>query len=256
MTNIQSADVSASVRSDFNFDVEKYPLSAVMGTEVLPTDQYGLFRSDTGYLNGVKSVSPRYVPHTTDDVCALVDAAGEAFDGEIACDTHFRNGHYVSIAPTAEQRRSIFKDRDTDNVWPRVMINAGYDGKAFTATMGYFRDACSNLAMMRMKEGGMVYGGYSGMVPGEGHGMEDNVYMPIVDRKEGDQVATLAVSPDEYIVDAATVAALGNGSSDAGAKVLDETIKDIRQEAFGTTKQPNQINGLASLQQALKSNTG
>ena len=113
-----------------------------------------------------------------------------------------------------------------------------------------------NLAMMRMKEGGMVYGGYSGMVPGEGHGMEDNVYMPIVDRKEGDQVATLAVSPDEYIVDAATVAALGNGSSDAGAKVLDETIKDIRQEAFGTTQQPNQINGLASLQQSLKSNTG
>ena len=116
-----------------------------------------------------------------------------------------------------------------------------------------------NLAMMKMRqarEGGMVYGGYSGMVPGEGHGMQDNVYMPIVDRAEGQQVATLAVSPDEYIVDAATVAALGNGSSDAGAKVLDETIKDIREEAFGTTKQPNQINGLASLQQALKSNIG
>tara|TARA_R100000008_G_scaffold16323_1_gene8008 strand:- start:2551 stop:3477 length:927 start_codon:yes stop_codon:yes gene_type:complete len=156
MSNIQAQDVSASVRSDFNFDVEKYPLSAVMGTEVLPTDQYGLFRSDTGYLKGVKSVSPRYVPHTTDDVCALVDAAGEAFDGEIACNTHFRNGHYVSIQPTAEQRRSIYKDRDTDNVWPRVMINAGYDGKAFTATMGYFRDACSNLAMMRMVNGTTV----------------------------------------------------------------------------------------------------
>ena len=116
-----------------------------------------------------------------------------------------------------------------------------------------------NLAMMKMRQargGGMAYKGYSGMVPGEGHGMEDNVYMPIVDRKKGEQVATLAVSPDEYIVDAATVAALGNGSSDAGAKVLDETIKDIRQEAFGTTKQPNQINGLASLQQALKSNIG
>ena len=116
-----------------------------------------------------------------------------------------------------------------------------------------------NLAVMKMSKargGGMVYKGYSGMVPGEGHGMEDNVYMPIVDRKKGEQVATLAVSPDEYIVDAATVAALGNGSSDAGAKVLDETIKDIRQEAFGTTKQPNQINGLASLQQALKSNIG
>ena len=116
-----------------------------------------------------------------------------------------------------------------------------------------------NLAMMKMRQargGGMAYKGYSGMVPGEGHGMQDNVYMPIVDRAEGQQVATLAVSPDEYIVDAATVAALGNGSSDAGAEVLDKTIKDIRQEAFGTTKQPNQINGLASLQQAIESNIG
>ena len=119
--------------------------------------------------------------------------------------------------------------------------------------------ALDNIAvgrMMKAREGGSVYKGYSGMVPGEGHGMQDNVYMPIVDRKEGEQVATLAVSPDEYIVDAATVAALGNGSSDAGAEVLDETIKDIRQEAFGTTKQPNQINGLASLQQAIESNIG
>ena len=101
-----------------------------------------------------------------------------------------------------------------------------------------------NLAMMKMRQargGGMAYKGYSGMVPGEGHGMQDNVYMPIVERNQGKQVATLAVSPDEYIVDAGTVAALGNGSSDAGARVLDETIKDIRQEAYGTTKQQNQI---------------
>ena len=153
MTNIQSTDVSASVRSAFDFSVDKFPL---FGPDHMPTDQYGLFRSDTGYLKGVKSVSPRYVPHTTDDVCALVDAAGEAFDGEIACNTHFRSGHYVSIAPTAADRRSIFKDRDTDNVWPRVMINAGYDGKAFTASLGYFRDACSNLAMMRMVNGTTV----------------------------------------------------------------------------------------------------
>ena len=116
-----------------------------------------------------------------------------------------------------------------------------------------------NLAMMKMRPargGGMAYKGYSGMVPGEGHGMQDNVYMPIVERNQGKQVATLAVSPDEYIVDAGTVAALGNGSSDAGARVLDETIKDIRQEAYGTTKQQNQINGLASLQQAIQSNIG
>ena len=94
----------------------------------------------------------------------------------------------------------------------------------------------------------MAAGGrFSGQVPGEGHGMEDNVYMPIVERKAGDQIATLAVSPDEYVVDAHTMSALGNGSADAGAKVMDKTIKQIREKAYGTDKQPNEISGLAAL---------
>lgn len=153
MSNIQSTDISASVRESFNFSVDKFPL---FGPDNMPTDQYGLFRDDTGYLKGVKSVSPRYVPHTTDDVCALVDAAGEAFDGDIDCKTHFRNGHYVNIMPTAEKRTAIYNDTDSDNIWPRIVINAGYDGKAFSATMGYYRDACSNLAMMRQVNGTTV----------------------------------------------------------------------------------------------------
>ena len=105
-----------------------------------------------------------------------------------------------------------------------------------------------NLAMMRMQEkarGGTALEGFSGQVPGDGHGMEDNVYMPIVDK--GDQVATLAVSPDEYVVDAHTMSALGNGSADEGADIMDQIVKEVRQEAFGTTQQPNQINGLQSL---------
>jgi hypothetical protein len=93
---------------------------------------------------------------------------------------------------------------------------------------------------------GMAAGGkFEGKVPGQGHGMEDNVYMPI---KEGNQqVATLAVSPDEYVVDAHTMSALGNGNADEGAKYMDSMIKNIRQKAFGTDKQPNEINGLAAL---------
>ena len=153
MSNIQSSDVSASVRADFDFTVDKFPL---FGPDNMPTDQYGLFRSDTGYLKGVKSVSPRYVPHSTEDVCALVDAAAEAFDGEIDCKTHFRSGHYVNIMPTQEERTAIYGNADTDNLWPRIIINAGYDGKAFSATMGYYRDACRNLAMMRQVSGTTV----------------------------------------------------------------------------------------------------
>jgi hypothetical protein len=99
--------------------------------------------------------------------------------------------------------------------------------------------------MQRKAAGGLAMKDFEGQVPGQGHGMEDNVYMPIVDN--GDQVATLAVSPDEYVVDAHTMSALGNGSADAGAEVMDKIIKEVRQEAFGTTQQPNQINGLQSL---------
>ena len=103
-----------------------------------------------------------------------------------------------------------------------------------------------NLAMMRKAaRGGQAMSGFSGKVPGRGHGMEDNVYMPIVDN--GEQVATLAVSPDEYVVDAHTMSALGNGSADAGANVMDQIVKEVRQEAYGTTEQPDQINGLQSL---------
>ena len=88
---------------------------------------------------------------------------------------------------------------------------------------------------------------FSGQVPGRGHGMQDNVYMPIVERKAGDQVGRLAVSPDEYVVDAHTMSALGNGSADAGAEVMDRVVGNVRQQAFGTQEQPRQINGLAAL---------
>ena len=99
------------------------------------------------------------------------------------------------------------------------------------------------------KEGGLIElaqgGEFSGMVPGQGGGMDDNVYMPI---KEGNkQVGTLAVSPTEYVVDSYTMAALGDGNAEEGARVMDKTIKQIRKKAFGNTKQPNEIDGLAAL---------
>jgi hypothetical protein len=101
-------------------------------------------------------------------------------------------------------------------------------------------------------EGGLIslkHGGeFSGMVPGQGHGMEDNVYMPIVEKGHGSQVGTLAVSPSEYVVDSYTMAALGNGNADAGAKVMDNVVKHVRKKAYGNTKQPNEISGLRALE--------
>lgn len=88
-------------------------------------------------------------------------------------------------------------------------------------------------------------GEFSGMVPGDGGGMEDNVFMPI--KKGREQVGTLAVSPSEYVVDSYTMAALGGGNAEEGAKVMDKTIEQIREKAYGTPKQPNEIDGIRSL---------
>jgi len=104
------------------------------------------------------------------------------------------------------------------------------------------------------QQGGLIElaqgGEFSGMVPGEGGGMDDNVFMPIKEGKE--QVGTLAVSPTEYVVDSYTMAALGDGNPEEGAKVMDETIKRIRKKAYGTTEQPKEIDGLQTLVPMIK----
>lgn len=152
MSNMQISDVSASVRDAFNFDVDKFPLS---GPDNMKTDQFGLFRSDTGYIDGVKSISSRYVPHSTDDVCALVEAAADSlFEGEVECKAHWNRGHYVSIKPTQDRRVSIYGTNDS--IFPAVIIRGGFDGKGFHGTMGLYRDACQNLEMMRRVAGANV----------------------------------------------------------------------------------------------------
>ena len=107
----------------------------------------------------------------------------------------------------------------------------------------------SQQPIMAAQGGGLMQlaagGEFSGPVPGDGGGMEDNVMMPI---KEGEQqVATLAVSPTEYVVDSYTMAALGNGNPDEGAQVMDSVIENVREKAYGTSKQPNEISGIAAL---------
>jgi hypothetical protein len=80
-------------------------------------------------------------------VVALCDAVEQVFDGEVHAKCHFRDGHYVIVEPTKEQRRAVFGT--ADNIFPRLMIRAGYDGMAFSASMGYYRDLCKNMHIMR-----------------------------------------------------------------------------------------------------------
>jgi len=70
-----------------------------------------------------------------------------------------------------------------------------------------------------------------GMINGEGSGMDDMVQGMIGSEQP------VAVSPGEFIVPADVVSGLGEGSSDAGAKKLDDMMGRVRMERNGTTRQ-------------------
>ena len=80
-----------------------------------------------------------------------------------------------------------------------------------------------------------IGGKADGMIDGGGDGMSDSVPATI----DGEQ--DLLISKDEYVIDAPTVAMIGNGSSDAGAEKLDKMREDIREAAIGSTEQPKEI---------------
>ena len=74
-----------------------------------------------------------------------------------------------------------------------------------------------------------------GMIRGNGSGMDDAVPGMIGDQQP------VAVSPGEFIVPADVVSGLGDGSSDAGAKELDQMMERVRMARGGTTKQAPSI---------------
>ena len=103
-----------------------------------------------------------------------------------------------------------------------------------------------NTGFVQAEEGGQIATApmFSGMVEGKGDGMSDEVPFEVVGDPEID---TAMLSPDEYVMDAYTVAALGNGSSDAGAEKLDAFRKELRDKVYGKKEQPKEIDGAKEL---------
>jgi hypothetical protein len=90
----------------------------------------------------------------------------------------------------------------------------------------------------QMAQGGHL-GGYSDggrMLKGPGDGMSDDIPASIAGR----QPARLA--NEEFVIPADVVSHLGNGSSEAGARVLYEMMDRVRKARTGHTKQGKQIN--------------
>lgn len=147
MSAALSTDIVTRIRNYFP-DVSIQPLYSA---DMKETNHRGLFRMDNGECFG-PAVGPNYVPHTTEDVCAIVEASepvlGECGDVQLG----FHTGHYVSIQPTKEH---LIKVHQNDDVFPRLIIRARY-GQAFRASIGLFRVACSNLSMFSQVAGTSV----------------------------------------------------------------------------------------------------
>ena len=117
---------------------------------------------------------------------------------------------------------------------------AGQAGITGAATGGLMRYANGGGVGSRLKKFAKDVSNPSmsgiGFLDGATDGMADEVPATI----EGTQPA--ALSDGEFVITADVVSHLGNGNTEAGAKLLEDFMKDIRRKRTGTTDQGKQIN--------------
>ena len=133
-------------------------------------------------------------------------AIGGDVDGRYASPDYGGYGNTVSVGQTA-------------NMTPPNATQGLYQG--------YAKGGLSDLS---------AYSDGGRMLKGPGDGMSDSIPANI----EGKRPARLAT--DEFVVPADVVSHLGNGSSDAGAKVLYSMMDRVRKARTGQKKQGKQIN--------------
>ena len=92
--------------------------------------------------------------------------------------------------------------------------------------------------------GGMLVGG---LLHGPGSGQDDQI------EAQTPAGRRVLLSDGEYVIDAPTVAALGDGSTDAGARRLDHFRKAVREQSYGHEEQakPLRRGGKLALLEAL-----
>ena len=87
-------------------------------------------------------------------------------------------------------------------------------------------------------EGGDTGGGDEGLLHGPGTGQSDGI-MGLIQGEQGQEPVRLADS--EFVIPADVVAALGDGSTKAGARILYDMLDRIRQQAYGHIRQANPV---------------
>jgi len=131
------------------------------------------------------------------------------------------------IQPTIDGQNHLNLNQDY-NADPTQSVNM-FAGGGMPIAMSY-----GGLSSLQSHLGGYSDGGR--MLKGQGDGMSDDIPASI----DGRQPARLA--NEEFVIPADVVSHLGNGSSEAGAKVLYDMMARVRKARTGNQKQGRQIN--------------
>lgn len=131
--------------------VAKLPLT---GPDNAATPHFGLFlkKGDTLGASVGKAFASDYEPHQREDVAVLVRAAAAAFeDKSPILRGHFNGGasnggHVVTLQPSRGYRETVYGTNDA--IYPKLIIRATYDGRAYRTSFGLYRDACRNMQLM------------------------------------------------------------------------------------------------------------
>jgi hypothetical protein len=172
------------------------------------------------------------------------------------------SGSGLPVAPSASTLSAgpltgnlPYSDQNEDDIlklkqlYPQL---ANVDPRILTKLVSNSQD--SNSAVQTYKRGGSVHheehipefitGATGHYVKGKGDGQSDDIPAMLAD--------------GEYVFDADTVASLGNGSSDAGAKLLDHFRESLREHkrSAPTDKIPPKASPLQYMKEALKRHNG
>jgi hypothetical protein len=134
-------------------------------------------------------------------------------------------------------KRANIQAASTKRPTPMGQLNLAPPGiKAGAAGSSLDPEMAAHGGIMHSSLGGYAAGGNPRLLRGPGDGMSDNIPATI----SGKQPARLA--DGEFVIPADVVSHLGNGSTEAGAKVLHGMMDKVRKARTGNPKQGKQIN--------------
>ena len=252
--------MSGALQADFNKETARLALSAarnVMSGGMTPEQAaYGAMTdaNTAGRLGDVLSAIDKAAEVAGVGAPAGYTSGGTFGAGNLGQDIHSFDPGQIPGTPIDTTGISFPGQRDqsvqSEALGPGAMSEASREAMNAAADFGgqfggydFARGGPVNMSHLvdhikRQVRKDLARGGY---VPGHSGGMDDDVPAVIDGRRPA------RLSSGEFVFDAATVAALGDGNNAAGAKKLNQLRHAIRQKAYGHRRQPPKNYSLGDL---------